>query len=227
MPELAVVTGAPFSGKGRFVRSEIARREQAGELGLIVVDYTALYSAFFPGVQSSFRDEAVSDSGAPRLAAHIYEAAVAAVVAREIRGYVTTNSPRAAVALADRLGGAPLFDVEVHMSVLADRAEDHMAELRRFVPRAMRSVAVGRCRRSIQTYINESPRLVGRARVVSRSSGSGFTVGGVRRPFDRALWERGLTPRGRSVLADLVAEGIEEPTPTQVMGRLLGAEGRQ
>ena len=225
MPELAVVTGAPFSGKGRFVRSEIARREQAGELGLIVVDYTALYSSLVPGTQSQFRDEAVSVSGASRMVGHIYEAAVAAVAARELRGYITTNSPRRALELADRLN-APLFDIDVNVSILAGRADGHMEELRREVPRALRAAAVGRCRRSILTYVAESPRLVGRARSVSQS-GSGFTVGGTRRPFDRALWERGLTPRGRSLLAEMVEEGNAAPTPTQLMGRLLAERGRR
>ena len=56
---IVVVTGAPFSGKGQFVRDEIERREQDGELGLISIDYTALYSSVVPGEQSSFRDDAV------------------------------------------------------------------------------------------------------------------------------------------------------------------------
>ena len=51
---IEVVTGPPFAGKAAFVRAEIARREQAGELGLVMVDYTALYSALVPGVQSSY-----------------------------------------------------------------------------------------------------------------------------------------------------------------------------
>ena len=93
---ITVVTGPPFAGKGRFVRDEIERREQDGELGLISVDFTALYGAVVPGVQSSFRDPAVSDSGSPRLVSYLYEVAVTEAAARELSGYVTTNSARGA-----------------------------------------------------------------------------------------------------------------------------------
>ena len=57
---MIVVTGAPFSGKGQFVRSEIARRERDGELGLLLIGFTELYSAVVPGIQSSYRDENVT-----------------------------------------------------------------------------------------------------------------------------------------------------------------------
>ena len=40
---IIVVTGAPFSGKGQYVRDEIARRETDGELGIVSVDFTAIY----------------------------------------------------------------------------------------------------------------------------------------------------------------------------------------
>lgn len=60
---LEVVTGAPFSGKAPYVEAEIERREAAGELGLIALDWTRLYLSLFPGAQSALRDEAVSDTG--------------------------------------------------------------------------------------------------------------------------------------------------------------------
>ena len=88
MPNVAIVTGPPFSGKGQYVRSEVARREADGELGLVVIDFTALYAGLVPGRQSALRDEAVSDSGAPRFAAYLYETAAAQMAERELRGYI-------------------------------------------------------------------------------------------------------------------------------------------
>ena len=216
---VTVVTGAPFSGKGQFVRDEIERREQDGELGLVDVDFTALYSALVPGAQSAFRDEAVSDSGSPRFVGYIYEVAIAQIAQRELSGYVTTNSPRRALQITERLG-ASLLDVPVSIEQIADRAESHMASLRRGVPRAARAKAVGRCRDAAVSYLREVPALVGRAREVTRR-GNQWEVGGTRQAFDRAAFERGLTPGGRAVRDQLVAEGIAEPTPAEILSRLL------
>ena len=226
MPEIIVVTGSPFSGKGRFVRDAIERREESdGALGLVSVDYTAIYSALVPGVQSSFRDQAVSDSGAPRLAGYVAQVAIGQLAERELRGYVTTNSPAQALVLADRLE-AEVLVVESSVEEIADRTEDHMRSLSRSVSRASRVRSVGRCRRAVLSYLNEEPQLVGKARTVTRS-GSGWTVGGAKKPFDRALWERGLTPGGRATLDELVAEGVAEPSPADVMARLLRDRGRR
>ena len=217
---VTVVTGAPFSGKGRFVRDEIERREtEDGELGLLSVDFTALYAALVPGVQSSFRDESVSASGAPRLTGYVYEVLVAQVAARELSGYVTTNSPRRAVQLAERLGGT-ILEVRASIEQIVDRAEAHMTMLRSNVPRADRARAVGGCREAAVTYLRESPELVGKAREVTRK-GNQWEVGGTRLPFDRAAFERGLTPRGRAVRDTLIAEGHADPTPTDILRRLL------
>ena len=220
-----VVTGPPFAGKGQFVRDEIARRERSGELGLVLVDFTALYSALVPGPQSAFRDAAVSDSGSPRFAAYLYEAAISQVAARELNGYITTNSPRRAVEIANRLD-APLFDVSVSVEEIADRAESHMASLRRVIPRAGRENAVGRCRRAALNYLAESGALTGRAREVSRR-GDTWTVGGTKPAFDRAAFERGLTPRGRAVRDELVEAGNIDPSPADILAVLLRERQRR
>ncbi len=214
-----VVTGPPFSGKARFVREQIERREADGELGLIALDWTALYLAMFPGAQSAFRDDAVGDTGAPRLTGYTFEVVAAAIAARELSGYVLTQSPERALALADRYD-APVFEVVADVGDVADRAETHMRTLRRTVARAVRDAMIPRCRRAAVTYFRESGRLEGRARVV-RQSGGGYRAGETKRPFDRALWERGLTPRGRSALAELQSLGNPEPTPSDVMAFLL------
>ena len=65
---LEVVTGAPFAGTGRWVEAQIAKREAAGERGLVRIGYSELYTASFLALNPSYRDAEVSDTGAPRLA---------------------------------------------------------------------------------------------------------------------------------------------------------------
>ena len=45
---LKIVAGPPFAGKTQYVESEIDKREKAGERGLLLIDFTALYLAMFP-----------------------------------------------------------------------------------------------------------------------------------------------------------------------------------
>ena len=216
-----IVTGAPFSGKGRFVTAEIERRESAGEYGLIRLDWTALYLAVVPGVESALRDDEVADSGAPRFVGLVYATAVAQAVTRELAGYITTNSPRRALEYADQIPGSRILELQASVTELAERTETHLSGLARRVDRASRSTAVAACSGQIGAYLREESRLVGRARTVSRTR-SGFKVGGEKRPFDRNLWISGLTPAGRSAVRDLESEGNPAPTPAEVMRRLLG-----
>ena len=220
-----VVTGAPFSGKGRYVRSEIARREAAGELGLVSVDYSAVYSAVVPGVQSSLRDQAVVDSGAPRFAGYLFEAGVAQAALRELNGYVTTPSPARAVELSGRLEGR-LLNIDLGAEDLGERIEEHMAGLEREVTRAARGEIVGRCRDAAVRYLREKPKLVGRARNVVRD-GDRYRDDGPVQAFDRDNFRRGLTLDGREVVAQLEADGFTEWHPPDILNRLLLASGRR
>ena len=220
-----VVVGAPFSGKGRYVRSEIARREAAGELGLVAVDYTAIYAAVVPGAQSSLRDQAVSDTGAPRFVGYLFEAAVAQVALRELSGYITTNSPERAIALAGRLEGR-IVNIDLGAEDLAERIETHMAGLEREVKRAARGEIIGRCRGAAVRYLRERPKLVGRARNVVRD-GEGYRDDGPVQAFDRDNFRRGLTPDGRETVAQLEADGVTEWTPSDVLNRILLQTGRR
>ena len=136
-------------------------------------------------MQSSFRDEAVSDTGAPRMVSYVFEIIAAAIAARELRGYVVSQSPRQALKLADRLGVDGTVDYVLDVPVgdmadIADRAGYHLTKLGRVVPRvrAARAAALAGCRRAAVTYFNEAPALAGRAREVRRS-GRGWKVGGV------------------------------------------------
>ena len=218
-----VVAGAPFSGKARYVRQEIERREAAGELGLAALDWSLIYLALFPGEQSKLRDEAVSDTGAPRAAGAVYDFAVGAIAAREIDGYVLTQSPRRAVELADRLS-ASIVEVEADPGDVADRADSHMRAIRRTVTRAAVDTLRSQCRRQGVRYFQEESRLVGRARIIRRR-GSGYVKGETKRPFDRKLWERGLTPAARDAVAELQALGTAQPTPAEVLSFLLKNRG--
>ena len=220
MPQVEVVTGAPFSGKSLYIGDEIERREARGELGLVSVDYSGLYAATVPGVESSLRDAAVAATGAPRLAGYLFEAAVAQVVLRELSGYIATNSPKRAVALAERFGGR-LVNVDVGIEDLAGRINEHMSGLTRKVRRASREGVVGRCRDAAGRYLREADDvLVGRARNVRRV-GQRWRDTGIVKPFDRDNFRRGLTPSGREAVAQLEADGDLEWKPIDVHNRLL------
>ena len=216
---IVVVTGAPFSGKGQFVRDEIERREDGGELGLISIDYTALYGAIVPGVQSSFRDDEVADTGASRWAAYLYAIAVVQVLDRELTGYIATPSPTRALEIADK-AGAPIVAIDATVDEIASRVKTHIRDLSRTVPRATRDRTVGRCRKAAAVYLRDEDKLVGRARTATKR-GNRWRVGERKHAFDPAAFERGLTPAGRLARADLVGEGIIDPTPTDILNRLL------
>ena len=221
-----VVAGAPFSGKARYARQEVERREATGgELGLIVLDWSLLYLALFPGEQSALRDAAVSDTGAPRVAGAAFDFVVGAVAARELAGYILTQSPRRAVSLADRLD-APVVEVVADPADIADRTDDHLRTLRRTVARVRPAMSALRaqCGRQAVTYFNEERALVGRAREVRRR-GARYEKGRVKAPFDRAAWERGLTPAARNAIAELQSLGAADPSPAQVMSYILKNRG--
>ena len=216
---IIVVTGAPFSGKGAFVRDEIARREQDDELGLVAVDYTALYSSLVPGDQSSFRDDAVADSGAPRWVGYLFALAVSQVLDRQLSGYISTPNPTRALEIADK-ANAPIVDVSASVDEIAVRIKTHIRDLSRTVPRATRDRTVGRCRKAATVYLRDEHKLVGRARTATKR-GTRWRVGERKHAFDPAAFERGLTPAGRLARADLVGEGVDNPTPTDILNRLI------
>ena len=218
---IVVVTGAPFSGKGQFVRDEIERRETDGELGLISIDFTAIYTAITPGEQSAFRDDAVSDTGAPRLAGYAFAVLLAALKDRELSGYVSTPSPARALEIADK-ASAPILDIAADVDQIAVRINTHMSALQKTVPRATRARTVGRCRKAAAAYLRNEHVLVGKARTVTRR-GDRWKVGPVKQPFDRAAFERGLTARGRAARDELIAAGTPDPTPADILSALVPA----
>ena len=220
---LDVITGPAFSGKARFVQTELERREAGGELGLLLIDFTAIFAALIPGVQSQLRDETVSDTGASRMAGFIYEAALGAAVVRQLKGYVTTNSPRRAAAIADRVGASVIFELRADVDDLADRTDDHMRALGRRVKRADRGRMAGPCRGAITTYLNEAPALRDRAVRPVHQDGRGYRVGRSAQGsgYDREAFNRGITPAGRKARAELIVEGMTDPAPADIFRRVL------
>ena len=133
---LDVVTGAPFSGKDRWIAREIERREAAGELGLLALSYSAVFSAIAPDVETVYRDDRVSASGAPRLAGYLLAAAITEASARELDGYVATDSPRRAIAALEKTGGRFVIEVSVSEGTAHRRAAEHLTLLRSIAPRS-------------------------------------------------------------------------------------------
>lgn len=221
-----IVTGPPFSGKAEFVRSEIEQREQAGELGLVVADYTAIYAATVPGEQSQLRDAPVGDTGAPRAAGAAYDFIVGAMLARQLSGYVTTQSPRRALAISDRFGGAPIWDVTASVDSIALRVRSHSADIGRRVARAGDGVK-GNCSRQVGAYLNERHLLAGRAREVEQVRRGSYRKGREVEPFNEERFVAGLTPAGRQARDQLIAAGTEHPSPADVFRRTLQNLGRR
>ena len=220
-----IVSGPAFSGKSEFAQQEVARREQeGGELGLVVVAYSEIFRAIVPGEQSQLRDEDLAASGASRFAGAVYDAAVGLVLARELSGYLISQSPRRAVSLSDRFGAAVIWDVTAPPDALAVRVAAHVSALQGRIARA--GDAEGACRRQVLTYYNERPALVGRAREVTQPRRGRFRKGAPVRQFDEALFVRGLTPAGRQARDQLIDAGDSAPTPAAVFRQVMKNLGR-
>ena len=236
---MIVIVGAPFSGKGQYVRAEVARREKAGEVGLIVLDWTALYASLVWGAQSSYRDALVAATGATRLVSYLFEVAINAVSDRGLNGYCTTQSPRRALELADKLR-APIIETQADESQIAERMRTHLDQLKRLVPRARvetpaepgrakpQPAADGKCTQSLIAYYRELDMIAGKARGVKLQPGKPkrWTSTGKTRAFDRELWRKGLTPDGRRALVELEKDGKVDPGPAAVMKWLVNEKRR-
>ena len=159
---LEVVVGPPFAGKDRWVAAEIERRESAGELGLLALSFTGIFAAIVPGAESVYRDEEVSDSGTPRLAAYLMATAIAEAGRRELNGYVALDSPRRALQVLEQIGGNRLIEVTVSEQTAHRRAEQHIEIVRDLAPRAGADdakAAAARCRKMVAAYFRERDAL--------------------------------------------------------------------
>ena len=134
---LTTVVGAPFSAvRIDGSHQQIERREGEGEVGLVALNYTSLYSALVPGIDSVYRDGRISDSGAARFAAYMLAVALREAHARELPGFVAVDSPRQAVQAVQQSPGSPVVEVTVTRQEALRRAQQHIALLRDLVPRA-------------------------------------------------------------------------------------------
>ena len=173
-----VILGPPFSGKSQFADSQIEEREAGGELGLLRIDYSRLFAAIVPGAQSSYRDEAVSDTGSPRLASYLFEIAIVQAIERQLRGYILVNSPARAARILGRLGGTTIHEMDLPPSEVAARVSGHLAGLRRRVPRARTDAADSRCAEAATTFYRERPEMPASIKMRKvRRRGSKFEVG--------------------------------------------------
>ena len=152
---LTVVAGAPFSGKDRWIAAEIERRESGGARGLLALSYTALFAALVPGAESVYRDQEVSDSGAPRFVGWLAATAISQAATRELAGYVAVDSPRRAVDLLGRIGGTGLVEVQVPEATAVARADAHVAVVSELSPRAGQDDAKARCLQMVRQYFAE------------------------------------------------------------------------
>ena len=218
-----VILGPPFSGKSQFAASQIEEREAGGELGLLRLDFSRLWAGIAPGIQSSYRDEAVSDTGAPRLAGYAFEVLMAEAIRRELRGYILLNSPRRAMRILPGLASTVIHEMTIGPGEVAARVQGHLSTLRRQVPRARTDAADSRCAEAVTSYYRERPEMPESVKVRKvRQRGNRFEVGKPESSkYDRDAFLRGLTPAGHDARADLLSEGIEDPKPAEIMRRLL------
>ena len=165
---LWIVVGAPFAGKRLWTDREIETREAGGEVGTVALDFTSLYSAVVPGLASVYRDQRITDSGAARFAGWMLAAAVREANERELDGYVLTDSPRRAVALAAAAGNAPLVEVVVTQETAHKRSREHAALVKALAPRAAADDgAAERCRKMVEQYYREADVLPAERRRVT------------------------------------------------------------
>ena len=227
---LEVVAGPAFAGKGRYVRGEVDRREAAGEVGLLVVDYTALYLALAPGEQSALRDERVTESGAARLVGALQLSAIRLAVDRQLSGYVTANSPGRAAMLADMVGAPEIVEVQASVDDLARRTDAHVAGLSRSVGRAKRDTLSANCGQTIGGYLTAAHALRGRTvRPVTQRRGGRYQAGEPQTGsgYDRDRFLAGLTPAARQARERLIAAGNADPSPAEIFRATLAAAGRR
>ena len=165
---LQIVVGSAFAGKRLWVDREIETREAAGEVGTVALDFTSLYSAVVPGLASVYRDERITDTGAARFAGWMLAAAVREANERELTGFVLTDSPRRAVALAAAAGDAPLVEVVVSQETAVKRSREHVELVKALAPRAAAdNGAAERCRKMVEQYYREADVLPAERRRVT------------------------------------------------------------
>ena len=165
---VTVVAGSPFAGKRLWVDREIEAAESAGTVGTLALDFTSIYSAVVPGLASVYRDQRVTDSGAARFAGWALAVMVREANARELDGYVLTDSPRRALALAEAAGGAPVVEVVVSQKTALKRSREHVELVKALAPRAAADDgAAERCRKMVEQYYREADVLPPDTRRVS------------------------------------------------------------
>ena len=123
---LRIVAGPPFAGKTQWVQEQIDKREKAGERGLLLIDFTALYLGMFPGEADKVR--LPGSVGVP-LTQYVREVVIQQAQDRELDGYVTVARPETAERLRERLVQETITVVDTPEKVVRERMERHMRQM--------------------------------------------------------------------------------------------------
>lgn len=149
---LKIVAGPPFAGKTQYVESEIAKREKAGERGLLLIDFTALYLGMFPGEADKVR--LPGSVGVP-LTQYVREVVIQQAQDRELDGYVTVARPETAERLRERLVQETITVVDTPETVVRERMEKHMRQMYAIRGNARRKDAIrSECEGAVDAWFN-------------------------------------------------------------------------
>ena len=155
---LAIVIGPPFSGKSWWIDSEIERREDDGEIGLLHISYSGLYASLIPGAQSTYRDGRITDSGVARYAGYVLRLAVGEAARRQLNGYAAYDSPRLAVQALAEIPDTRVVEVTVTRDEAIRRSQRHIDLVSTLAPRAAQEdgkAAEAKCRKMVSAYFDE------------------------------------------------------------------------
>ena len=150
---LKIVAGPPFAGKTQWVQKEIDKREKAGERGLLLIDFTALYLSMFPGEADKVR--LPGSVGVP-LTQYIREVVIQQAQERELDGYLTVARPETAERLRERLVQETITVVDTPEKVVRERMEKHMRQMYAIRGNARRKDAIrSECEGAVDGWFND------------------------------------------------------------------------
>ena len=150
---LRIVAGPPFAGKTQWVQEQIDKREKAGERGLLLIDFTALYLAMFPGEADKVR--LPGSVGVP-VTQYVREVVVQQAQERELDGYVTVARPETAERLRERLVQETITVVDTPETVVRERMKKHMRQMYAIRGNARRKDAIrSECEGAVDSWFND------------------------------------------------------------------------
>ena len=150
---LRIVAGPPFAGKTQWVQEQIDKREKAGERGLLLIDFTALYLGMFPGEADKVRLQ--GSVGVP-LTQYMRETLLQQAQDRELDGFVTVAKPATAERLRERLVQETITVVDTPETVVRERMEKHMRQMYAIRGNQRKKDAIrGECEGAVDGWFND------------------------------------------------------------------------